>query len=212
MKNLFLNKKTIIITTLIIILIVAISVIFINSFRDNSITDNIDKIYVTNFPKLQYYVGEKEDFKGLKIAIVKKNGSTKYVEYKEENKDQFTFYGFNSSEETEKQTITVKYGECSTVFYISIAELSKPAPVLTEIKIDVLPKTEYKLGEWLNTDGGIILKKYSDGTTSRTIIINQYIDGWDDVTSGGVGTYTLTIKYKEGGVLKKTTYEITVTE
>lgn len=218
MKNSFLskinfrNKKTLIILILVFLLIITSVFVVIKFISNSSSSDQIDKVYVTAFPKLQYYVGEDADYSGLTIAISRRNGKIKYIEYNEENKNKFNFQGFDSSKPVEEQKIIVKYEEYSTVYYIVVKEIVKPTPVLINIKISVLPKTEYKLGEWLNTEGGIIQKEYSDGTTANTILINQYIIGWDEVVAGGVGTYTLTVKYKENGVIKKATYDIIVTE
>lgn len=197
---------------IIIIFIIVICIILSNTSKLIKEGKEIKQIYIEDFPKLQYYVGEEADYSGLSLAIVLKNGKIEYIQYNEETKKQIMIIGFDSTKATESKEITVQYKDISSTYYITIKEVPKPDPVLINIKIDVMPKTEYKVGEWLNTDGGMLIKEYNDGSTSRTIIINQYITGWDEVIEGGPGTYTLTINYKEGGVLKKTTYQITVKE
>ena len=73
-----------------------------------------------------------------------------------------------------------------------------------------MPKTEYVLGEWLDTTGGVIKLEYSDGSVKRVNLMNSNVYGFANVTQAG--EYTLTVKYAERGVLCETTYKITVTE
>lgn len=195
---------------------VALGVVFgvvmpkIKSVREEQ--RSIIKIEITDSPKIQYFVGDNVDYSGLAIAIIRKNGDSERVEYNSTNANKFSFSGFDSSKVVTSQKISVTYAGFTTAFYISVKEVPKPDPILTSIAIDVMPKTEYKVGEWLNTDGGMIMRYYADGTYSRTIIINQYVKGWSSEVSNTPGTYTLTVEYKEGGVLKTTTYQITVSE
>ena len=196
----------------IIIFIIIICITLSNVSKMIKEGKEIKQIYIDSFPKLQYYVGEEADYSGLSLALVLKNGDIEYIQYNEETKDEIIITGFDSKKATESKKITIQYEDVSSTYYISIKDVPKPDPVLINIKIDVMPKTEYKVGEWLNTEGGMLIKEYNDGSTSRTIIINQYISGWEEAVTGGPGTYTLTITYKEGGVLKKTTYDITIKE
>lgn len=196
----------------IIIFIIIICITLSNVSKMIKEGKEIKQIYIESFPKLQYYVGEEADYSGLSLALVLKNGDIEYIQYNEETKDEIIITGFDSKKATESKKITIQYEDVSSTYYISIKDVPKPDPVLINIKIDVMPKTEYKVGEWLNTEGGMLIKEYNDGSTSRTIIINQYISGWEEAVAGGPGTYTLTITYKEGGVLKKATYDITIKE
>ncbi|MBR2966790.1 MAG: bacterial Ig-like domain-containing protein [Clostridia bacterium] len=211
------NKTKIVLIVLVAVLVVAliataIAIVVANNQAEQQGT-NISKIYVSSWPtKLQYYVGEQADFSGLAIQVVRTNGKTTTVTYSEETKQHFSFAGFDSSKPTQEQTVTIFYKGATCKLYVAIKEVPKPAPVLVAISIDVMPKTEYKVGEWLNTSGGMLLKHYNDGTTVRTIIINSYISGWQEAYDSGVGTYTLTITFKENGVVQKTTYDITISE
>ena len=195
---------------------VALGVVFgvvmpkIKSVREEQ--RRVTKIEITDFPKLQYYVGDNADYSGLAIVIIRKNGETERVEYNSATASSFTITGFDSSKVVSAQKITVTYAGFSSAYHISVKEVPKPEPILTSISIDVMPKTQYKVGEWLDTDGGMIRKYYADGSYSDTMIIPQYISGWSKEVSNTPGTYTLTIEYKEGGVLKTTTYQITVSE
>jgi hypothetical protein len=78
------------------------------------------------------------------------------------------------------------------------------------ITLETLPKTEYRIDEWLDTTGGVLLCEYADGSVYRLSLVNSYIFGWENVN--GPGEYVLTVKYMENGTLAETTYTITVTE
>jgi hypothetical protein len=88
----------------------------------------------------------------------------------------------------------------------------EPTSISRSAKKSSLPKTEYKVGEWFDVTGGMILREYNNGSTEPTVLLGTHIEGWDEAYAGGVGTYTLTVKYKENGVIATTTYTITVTE
>ncbi|MBQ8414030.1 MAG: bacterial Ig-like domain-containing protein [Clostridia bacterium] len=214
----FRDKRTLtIIIVAAIVLVALIATIITVSVMNKKAAEeqgrNIQKIYISSWPeKLQYYVGEEANYNGLVIGLLKNNGSTENITYTEETKSEFSFTGFDSSKATEEQTITVKYKDFTCKFYISVKEVPKPDPVLMSISMAVMPKTEYKVGERLDLSGAMINKHYNDGTSKRTIIIFSYISGWEEAVEAGPGTHTLTVKYKENGVLKKTTFDITITE
>ena len=85
--------------------------------------------------------------------------------------------------------------------------------LLCDLSIEVMPKTEYKVGEWLDTDAGRLLKHYTDGTTERTVMVNNYIiSGWEKAWEGGAGTYTMVCQYTENGITCRVAYDITITE
>lgn len=90
--------------------------------------------------------------------------------------------------------------------------------LLCDIEIDTLPKTEYVLGEWLETNGGIITRHYTNGITKKITMVNSYIYKFDELLNeektgiGKTGTHTLVVQYTENGITCRTTYDITVTE
>ncbi len=216
-KNNLKNKKALMIMIAVAIVLIAvvaavITVSVINKKAEEQ-GKTVQGIYIDSWPEtLQYYVGEEANYDGLVIGLKKHDGSSELIAYSDATKGDFTITGFDTSKVSDEKTVTVKYKEFTCNFYISVKEVPKPPAVLVGIKLVELPKTEYKVGEWLNTDGGMILKEYSDGTSERTILINSYVSGWEEARQGGPGTYTLTVKYKENGIMKKTTYDITVTE
>ena len=98
-------------------------------------------------------------------------------------------------------------------FTVKIKEAPKPTLLLVSIELESLPnKLIYKIGEWLDTSGGIIIRKYNDGSQSKIALINSYIYGYTKEMSNTPGTYTLTVKYVEKGILAETTFEITIEE
>ena len=167
----------------------------------------INKIVVSVHPtKTVYYTGEDADYTGLRIEVIQNNGETYAIRA---GVCQIT--GFNSAKAAEKQEITVSYQGHSTSFYIQILEKPKPTPILSSITIETLPvKTEYHLGERLNTYGGIILCQYQDGTTKRINLVNSDVYGYSAISEPG--TYELTVRYSENGRVAETTYTITVVE
>ena len=216
MKHSLSKKALAIIICVSIVLILAIGAVIALSIinKNNEEQGNLIKsIYIESWPeKLQYYVGEEANYDGLVIGLLKNNGSSETLAYTDSTKKDFSFNGLDTSKPAEERTVTVKYKDFSCNFYISVKEVPKPTPVLSAISLVEMPKTEYKVGEWLDTDDGMILKEYTDGSTERTILINGYVSGWDEARQGGPGTYTLTVTYKENGIMKRTTYDITITE
>lgn len=175
---------------------------------------NIARVYVSAYPKnTAYYIGDKKpDYSGLKIGITLKNGTNHYVEYSDETASEFTFKGFDTSAYSEQQTITVTYKGYECKFDISVTERPQATPILDKISLETLPKTEYKVGEWLSTTGGVILLEYTNHPPLRVNLMNKDVYGWQEAYEAGPGTYTLTVIYVEDGVLAETTYDITITE
>ena len=198
------NNK--IITVIVIVLLVGLAIggylIFNNTKEDNQIKD----IYISTKPlELEYEIGEELNINGLIVHAVQKNGKTFVID----NSD-LIITGFDSSKANE-QIIKVEYQEYKTYFYVTIKEKPKPAVFLVSIELEKLPdKLTYKVGEWLDTTGGVILITYSDGSTSRSSLVNNEVYGWTSETSNTPGTYTLTVKYVEKGILAEATFTVVV--
>jgi hypothetical protein len=85
--------------------------------------------------------------------------------------------------------------------------------LLCDIELTTLPKTEYKLGEWLDTTGGVLLRKYTDGSEYYINLVNGYVSGFGPIRDEQkTGKFTLVVVYRENGITCRTFYEITVTE
>lgn len=175
---------------------------------------NISNVYISSYPdKVKYYIGDTiPDYTGLKIGITLKNGTQQEVEYSKETAADFTFKDFDCSAYSEGQKVTVIYKGHECQFNIVVKERPQETPILSKISLETLPKTEYKVGEWLNTNGGVILLEYTNHAPMRVNLMNKDVYGWEEAFDAGVGTYTLKVMYVENGVLAETTYEITITE
>lgn len=177
--------------------------------NDNQVDeDAIKDIKVARYPnKVSYYCGEWFDKTGLKVYSLTKGGVLTEVDL-----DKCTITGFDSSVPVEQQLLTVTYEGFTTTFPVTIKEAPKPVPSLVSVVIETMPKTEYKLGENLDTEGGVMLCTYSDGSTQKIDLKPKYVSGFVAAQETGVGEYELTVKYSENGIRVKTTYKITISE
>ena len=201
------SKKKIL--TIIIVSVVALLVIGIVSailIINNIVGNQISHIVISSLPtKTSYYIGEDFDTNGLSIQVVLKNGNFYYADL-----SQCELTGFDSSKVSAKQTINVTYQEVNSSFSISIKEPPKPTPSLVAIRFSTYPKTEYKVGEWLETQGGVLVREYSDGSTKLIDLRGNYIQGYSESISNTPGVYELTVFIVENGDLATCTYTITV--
>lgn len=166
----------------------------------------IKSILISEAPnKSTYFVGEGANYDGIDVVAVLKNGETLSIPL-----DQCQISGFDSSE-VGYNTVTVNYQGFTARFIVEIQETPRITPTLKKITLETLPdKIEYKLGEWLDTTGGVILCEYVDGSVFRVSLSNRYVYGFPSIEAPG--EYVLTVKYMENGTLAETTYTITVTE
>lgn len=165
----------------------------------------IQEIMISSTPnKMIYFTGEQVDYEGLRVTVTRKNGESFVVD---DGRCQIS--GFDSTEEGYK-TITVNYEGFTSTFSVKVETPPRPTPALRGITLGTLPKTEYKVGEWLDTTDGVILREYVDGSVLWLPLVNSYVFGFVDVK--GPGEYELTVRYEENGITAETTYTITVTE
>lgn len=205
------DKRTRLILIISLVAIFVIGVVIFAGVSITNINNEVVSIFISTPPtKKQYYVGEKADYSGLQIGLLKNNGETEIILSSSEKFTNITIFGFDSSTPVENQKITVSYEGFSAYLFIDIKETPKPSPILKSITLEILPKTEYKLGERLDTTNGVILCEYSDGTKARVNLTNGDVSGFSKID--GPGEYVLTVKYKKNGIIATTTYIITVTE
>lgn len=77
---------------------------------------------------------------------------------------------------------------------------------LSHITIDSMPnKTVYEIGDTFDKTGLVVTAHYSDGTSAQ--VTEYMVSGFDSKTEG---TKTITVGYAEEGVLKTTTFDVTV--
>ena len=210
------NKKTIVIASIAVLLVALVIALAIGA---SLIVKNIQvehgnaikSIMVSETPKTKYNIGESANYDGLVIEVRRNNNTVEYIKYTD-NPYLFEITGFDSSQKAETQQITIKYEDQYCTFHVSINEQVQPNATLVGISMAALPKTEYKIGERLNVEGGLIRREYADGTTKTIILSKSNISGWEEAYEAGPGTYTLTVRYEENGIVKKTTFEITITK
>jgi len=203
------SKRALIIIISIVSVILAIALAVGIFFLVNDLHNKeVAGIQVGRLPdKVTYYCGETLDITGLKIYTFTNGGDFTSVRL-----DECTITGFDSSAAVDSQTVTVKYKDFTVTFMVAIKEEEPTIPMLESITMETLPKTEYKVKEGLNSDGGVILCKYTDGTTKKVDLINEYVYGFRAAYLAGVGEYDITVKYSEDGVTATTTYKITISE
>ena len=164
----------------------------------------IKGIQVWVYPvKTVYYVGDAADFEGLSVQVLRKNGDFYTV-----GGEECTISGFDSSKAAERQEIVVEYEGFTCSFYVKIAPLPTPVKTLASVEVEVLPKTEYTVGESLDTKAGVLKLTYTDGSVFRVDLLNRFVSGFSSEEPNEA--LVLTVKYSENGVLVQTTYTVVV--
>lgn len=124
-----------------------------------------------------------------------------------------TFEGFDSSEPSSEQEITVGYMGFTKTISVVIVDLPKPTPTLESIEVYNL-KTTYNIEEWnrhyLDIVGSMIRLHYSNGSTKEKYLLTKYISGVRMVDSPC--TLYITVEYSDGVTTVETQVEITITE
>lgn len=206
------GKKTVIITGIVLaaIVLIALIAVIVGVITYNQQGKEVDYILISSYPDdLVYYVGETFDPTGLQIQVMFKNGESRYIN----NYSQLTFDGFDSSEPSNEQEITVGYMGYTKTISVVIIELPKPAPTLESIEVYDL-QTEYDIEYWnaygLNIVGSMIRLHYNDGTTEEEYLLSKYVSGVRMVNAPG--TLDITVRYSDGVTTVETQVEITITE
>lgn len=189
---------------IVVVLIAAVAAVLL--FTTNNANENaVVSVAISSKPnKLVFYVGEQPSYTGLAITTTLNNGTTFT-----EGPEACQFSGFNSEFAQEEQQITVTYKDHTFVYTITIKEPPRPFSPLKKISLETLPKTEYKVGDWLNINDGVLLLEYEDGSTRKIRLEPSYIYDFSTETPGN---FTITVKLREDGYLATCTYNITVTE
>lgn len=136
---------------------------------------------------------------GILYRKVKTNGMTpKYLTITPTNQEQI----FSPESDTFFRKITVEP--------IDISDLSKQK-VLCGIYLDPMPKTEYKVGEWLDESGSVMVRQYTNGETEHVSLTLDCVFGFGEIARVP-GTHKLTVKVTEGGITSQTVFWVTITE
>jgi len=163
-----------------------------------TIVNEITKIEIEDYPKTVYGLGEAEDLTGGTIKVTRLNGA----EIIPLTNNKVTVTGFDSSAEGSVR-IDVSYKENditkSTSYTINVEDEVASAEIVT-----YPDKTDYEIGEVLDTSGGTIKLIKASGAEKIIDITNSMITGYD---ANKPGKQTLTITY-DGEALGE--YEIIV--
>lgn len=172
----------------------------------NKVGKQISGIYVSAYPqKTEYYVGDLPVFEDLSVMVTRNNGDFYRV-----GAEECKITGFDSSAPAERQRITVSYQGFTCYFTVKIVPLPQPVKILASIEVTTLPKTQYTVGESLDTAGGVLTLFYSDGSFFHISLLNRYVSGFDNTTPNDA--LVLTVRYSENGVLCETAYTVSVSE
>ncbi len=154
----------------------------------------VNSISLTAPAKLEYTQGENLILNGMKVEAT----------YSDETKADVTtgaaVTGYDPAV-AGTQTVTVSYAGKTATFEVSVKEAPK---TLTGITVTAPTKTEYTVGDTLDTTGMVVKAVYSNG--DETVVTeNATLSGFDSSTAG---TKTVTVTY-EG---KSATFEVTIKE
>ena len=204
------KKKKIILIVAAVLLVVAVAVAAILLLGGGN-GGSVGRTYFTvqSMPnKTTFAVGEPASWQGLQVRLVTEMGSVINL-----GPDSCTITGFDSSAPAESQTITVKYQEYTTTFTITIVDPSQgnqdpSGGNFNGLSFKSKPKTQYKVGEWLDVNGGVVIFHYSNGATKEIPLTYDMVYNF---TTAKPGTYTLTVLHIEDGHRATLTYDITVT-
>ena len=190
-------------STLVVLVAIVIVMLLMPKTEVDPLAPNALVVDTTD-AKTLYYVGEVDDFSGLKLKMLLNNGAEISV-----NLANCEILGFDSSAPADNQTITVKYKDLQTTFAITVKKLITDTPTgkYTGITFKTLPKTEYKVGEWLDPTGGVLLVHYDDGTVREIPLSGEYIY---EFSTDNPGEYTVVVKYVETGIYGETSYKINI--
>lgn len=150
--------------------------------------------------KNEYYVGEQLNTSGLIVSLHSENRELKIL-----NSDEYVVEGFDSSK-AGSVTLTVRYGEFTTQYTVTVKELPPEKPSYLSLEIYIMPtKTVYNIGEKLNVDGGALKINYTDGTYDIVELLYLMTYGF---SSDVAGTVTVNVKYLN----MYTSFEVTVVD
>ncbi len=168
------------------------------TFKVTVVEKTVTKIVVkTNPTKTSYIVGQDLVLTGGVIRATYSDDSTNDISM---TNTSVSASGYNKNNAGE-QTITLTYSGKTTTFKVQVNNKT-----LTSLTIKSLPnKLSYNLGQDLNLTGGVLTKKYNDGSSTTIAMTNSSVSvsGFNK-NSTGVQTITL------GNEGKTVTFEVTV--
>lgn len=180
------NKTKIIVISVLSVLVVAIlGVVLWSIFANTNKPTKINIVSISH--KNEYYVGEQLDTSGLIVSLYSKDKELRILD-----SDEYVVEGFDSSKAGDL-TLTVRYGEFTTQYTVTIKELPPEKPSYLSLEMYKMPtKIVYKIGEKLNVDGGFLKINYTDGSYDIVELLPLMTYGF---SSEVAGTVTVNVKY-----------------
>ncbi len=157
--------------------------------------ENPTKISLKNLPdKLMYLTGETLNTDGGMIYLTYENGQVKSLPLVA---SFCSGYDLNAAG---SQRVTVTYAGLTVYYDITV----NSAATVTSVDLKLAPtKTDYLKGEKLDTKGGVLTVRYSDGASKEVDITSGMCSGYDLQTTG---SQTVIVSYSG----KSCTYAISV--
>jgi len=166
-----------------------------------TIVPELSSITVTPPTKTDYYIGDELDTAGMVVTANYTDDSTKDVT------SAATLSGFDSSTERDV-TVTVSYTEDEKTVTATFTVTVIPRPELSSITVTPPTKTQYNVGEELDTWGMVVYANYI-GESNKIVTKAVTLSGFD---SSSVGIVTVTVSYTEGNITKTATFDVTIVE
>ena len=158
----------------------------------------LESIKVTTNPKLEYWVGESFDPKGMVITATYSNGTTRTLKDIKQNGDQGVSWTPDGALAEGSHEITITYGGKTTTVSVTVKE-----PTVVSLNVPTT-SLSYNAGETFNPSQiGTVTATYTNGKTENVLPTDCTfsIDG-QGITLPyrfeTVGDYTLTVTYKGG--------------
>lgn len=182
--------------------------------KDLSIYGEIKDFHIYSTPyKTTYVVGEQPVYTGLGIMFTTDNAGDIRIYYEEEP-ENFTITGFDSSVATDKQTITVDYCGYTATFTVKISKVTSAVATLTGIHLDPVPPAEVPYGYPPDVTNAKIICTYSDGSFKEVDLQYEHLSNYEeDILAASPGDQvTINVVYSEGGITQTTSFTVTITE
>ena len=193
------KKVFIIVGIVVLVLILAIAGVVLANYL---ISQNkpVGIIVTSISHKNEYYVGEQLNTDGLIVSLYSEK-----KELRELDESEYVVEGFDSSK-AGSVTLTVRYGEFTTQYTVTVKELPPEKPSYLSLEIYIMPtKTVYNIGEKLNVDGGALKINYTDGSYDIIQLMPLMTYGF---SSEVAGTVTVNVKYLN----MYTSFEVTIVD
>ena len=161
--------------------------ITVNSdITENVTLKTVSGISIVQLPKREFYAGDKFDTNGLKIKVTYTDNTEK------ELTEGFTVAGFDSSQESESQTVTVSYKGKSTTYTVTIKAKPFPSTVFNALAGKAV--VEYSHNDSFKGTAG---EEFIDDETNSALKSN----------SKGMGSSQVTVKIKFNENLKTSKFK-----